>query len=523
MQRPLRSNSEPNSIPSVWNIAQHQANASEALAVEVETVPENNPVPPPITVTMTEVWKTNPFAGDFNPGTKIGHQIFTEKTKGLPEADRLALTKANANSIHSYLSAREANFGSVIRSIPIEYNIDGTIKTTANLLTQHHLVKLEHVQRAAIARYSTPLVGPVAVIPDVSFQIRNLDPGASEDDKALFYLRVHSQVVATVIKNGLKAIGFQDLMLQKKKFSFKNQTTGKTEFDGPTMMFLIFQKTQPSTIVGLDSYLKKLENCKAGDHSNDIDKMLTHMESNFEVLREHNKAPDNYRRLLLDALGTGPNNSFNLYVDRIKDDIDSGLGLHSHIEPESIIIACRQKYTNMVELKEWNKVDPRDAQLMTLVTQLQLLTSTQQAAHVAAGGLAKDSNDSKQSNSGEKKDVVEGTIVEKWRAVKAGDTKIVGGTTWHWCPHHKLENKWNGLYSRHSPTACPSIAGKKANGLLDPANAAAAKATGDAAKVAEKSKATLDIQAKLKEVMCTNLCLSGDDVDKLFQQALAEN
>ena len=67
----------------------------------------------------------------------------------------------------------------------------------------------------------------------------------------------------------------------------------------------------------------------------------------------------------------------------------------------------------MVKLKEWNKVDPRDAQLMTLVTQLQILTSTQQAAHVAAGGLTKDQNDSKQSNSGEKKDVVEGTIVEK--------------------------------------------------------------------------------------------------------------
>ena len=94
---------------------------------------------------MAKVWKTNPFAGDFNPGTKIGHQIFTEKTKGLPDSDCLALTKANANLIHSYLAACEANCGGVIRLIPIEWNADDLVKTTANLLTQHHLVKLEHV------------------------------------------------------------------------------------------------------------------------------------------------------------------------------------------------------------------------------------------------------------------------------------------------------------------------------------------------------------------------------------------
>ena len=86
-----------------------------------------------------------------------------------------------------------------------------------------------------------------------------------------------------------------------------------------------------------------------------------------------------------------------------------------------------------------------------------------------------------------------------------------------------MAGKWNGLYSRHSAADCPSIKGKKANGILDPAKAAAAKATGDAANVAAESKATLDIQAKLKEVLCTNLCLSGDDVDKIFQEASAEN
>ena len=79
-----------------------------------------------------------------------------------------------------------------------------------------------------------------------------------KDDKKTFYLCVHGQVVTMIIKNGLLPVGYQDIFLQKKKFSFRHPTSNKIKFDGPTMMFVIFQKTQPSTIVGLDSYLKKL-------------------------------------------------------------------------------------------------------------------------------------------------------------------------------------------------------------------------------------------------------------------------
>ena len=317
----------------------------------------------------------------------------------------------------------------------------------------------------------------------------------------------------------------QDNLLQLRtlfSINWLKSITSKIEFDGLTMMFLIFQKTQPSTIVGLNSFLKKLKTCKTGDHSNDINKMLTFMESNYEVLCKHNKAPEHYR-LLLNALCTGPNNSFNLYVDRIKDDIDSGLGLHSQIEPDTIIIACRQKYTNTVELKEWFKVDPRNAQLMTLVTQLQALQEKQSAA-VLATAAGPTTNKRQGFTSLPKGDVVEGTSVEKWRIIKDSKTKVVNGATWHWCPYHVLEGIWDGMYLRHAATACPAIAAKNAkkNGGQTIA-AAAAPTAGTAATAAAASKATLDIQAKLKEVLCTNLCLSDEVVNKIFDQASAEN
>ena len=57
---------------------------------------------PPAPV-VKEVWKTTPFSGNFNPGTKLGNIIFIKNTPGLPESVRLYLTKKNSQDIHKYL------------------------------------------------------------------------------------------------------------------------------------------------------------------------------------------------------------------------------------------------------------------------------------------------------------------------------------------------------------------------------------------------------------------------------------
>ena len=39
--------------------------------------------------------------------------------------------------------------------------------------------------------------------------------------------------------------------------------------------------------------------------------------------------------------------------------------------PDSLIIACRTKYNNMVDNKDWHKVDLRDAQILALTTTME--------------------------------------------------------------------------------------------------------------------------------------------------------
>ena len=65
-------------------------------------VGEATPVLPPAD---PFVWKITPLAGDFNPGTKLGQDIFHRKTKGLDGVDHLDLTKKNSQNIHSFFTA----------------------------------------------------------------------------------------------------------------------------------------------------------------------------------------------------------------------------------------------------------------------------------------------------------------------------------------------------------------------------------------------------------------------------------
>ena len=180
------------SIPDAGDIASHQAETTLLIANEnIMAAAAAGAVAP-----VEEVWKTTPFSGDFNPGTKLGNSIFIEKTKGLAETDRLDQNKANSLAIHKVFRSRERIMGDVISKIPTNFNADGTVKSTANLLTQYHQITLENVQCVASSQYNVDLA-VADPIPPSSFSMRTLNPGNNGDAKRQFYKKVHSSVVVS--------------------------------------------------------------------------------------------------------------------------------------------------------------------------------------------------------------------------------------------------------------------------------------------------------------------------------------
>ena len=112
---------------------------------------------------MADKWKSNPLQGNFNPGSKLGKDIFLEKIKGLPEDQRLDLTRTNAQQIHQFFRAKENRMENCIQ-IPTEFELNGDVKESRNLISQYHSITLADCQRAAHERYATKL-GVNDVIP----------------------------------------------------------------------------------------------------------------------------------------------------------------------------------------------------------------------------------------------------------------------------------------------------------------------------------------------------------------------
>ena len=100
--RNLRSNS---AVPEIWPfgvLMEASAPDENDPTLTVNALPAAILPPAPPIMAATVEWKTDPFQGKFNPGTKSGQAIFLEKTKGLAEKDRLELSKSNSAAIHKF-------------------------------------------------------------------------------------------------------------------------------------------------------------------------------------------------------------------------------------------------------------------------------------------------------------------------------------------------------------------------------------------------------------------------------------
>ena len=89
-----------------------------------------------------------------------------------------------------------------------------------------------------------------------------------------------------------------------------------------------------------DPGLKSLLVCELfGNHANDVDAMITAIEVLYRIPCDNHRAPENFSFLILDALGTGPNHYFIELIQRIEDDVESGIGANANIAPDALITA----------------------------------------------------------------------------------------------------------------------------------------------------------------------------------------
>ena len=101
----------------------------------------------------------------------------------------------------------------------------------------------------------------------------------------------------------------------------------------------------------------------------------------------------------------------------------------------------------MVGQKTWNQKDPKEAKIIALTTQVEALRS--QIVH--RGGSNGDNRINNSNNQNGRSNGKFNTDIPEWRMKNVGPSKEVDGVQYSWCPHHKLEGVFDGLYMTHKP------------------------------------------------------------------------
>ena len=193
------------------------------------------------------------------------------------------MRKDEAPKLRQYLETKTNDWGTVCSSVPIKFDSAGNAIKHANLLTGYGKdVSLKLVQRNAIRRYSNA-IRPTDSVPTGPFALRDIQPATNDAHKILFYERVASQVVAESVKNFMHEEDYAKLLLKKKQFSFTD-AHGNEKLDGPVMLWIVLNRIDPSIIVGVENYRKKLETLRMSEVRNDVNEMCDKIEEYMDQI-----------------------------------------------------------------------------------------------------------------------------------------------------------------------------------------------------------------------------------------------
>ena len=103
--------------------------------------------------------------------------------------------------------------------------------------------------------------------------------------------------------------------------------------------------------------------------------------------------------------------------------------------------------------------------------------------------------------------------LKKWRTINKGPTLVKDGATHHWCKHHVYEGRHDGLYDHNNTEAlhekwAPKKRGGRSANITGPAPAAPAP----------EVEPNLMIYDSLKNALCTNFCISEEDLAKVVNE-----
>ena len=512
--------SRPRSVPRPA-MAQQQPAAGPAAAAAQPAVPQaqqpqnpqvappapiQQPVPfqqriiPPQQQPQVFTFGVDPFENDINPATSEGQKLFLKAT-----AERTTKLTVSQQHVTKFMSAMEADsnsfsWGELVNLVPV------SATDTKSLLTEYDEITLDHVKSQAYKVWGNHQATLADPLPDTN-TVENIDPVNNMDHRKIFYLRVRSKMIAKRLQHSIDTASWETLIQHQDDFAWRN-ARGNLDFDGPTMLKLMLSVINPSTRVGVKELRRKLRTTRLSQFRHNVKDMLKDMNGNYVKILGKKQKHDTFDDDLFEALLSTKNQVFHNFIQRIQDKWETG----TDYTPGQIMELALQKYANMSERGVWNQHEKPDSQLHALATRLD---SMETKMHGSSSSASNKFRSSKSASVSTKKKFG----IEEWRMVKQGNMKVVNGVTFWWCPHHKNEGQFDGLYVTHKPSehdAWKADRDKKNAAWKEKRRSKTDKNSSSTGKRPASNR--LVMSEKLKSVLVSKLSCSDADADEIWQE-----
>jgi hypothetical protein len=378
------------------------------------------------TTTTVESFNTNPFTSDFNPSTSTGLKLFNAGTAA--RKSKLTIDLKNARAVIDAMRVDSAQFGWGVLIANIKIG-----NATKSILDDFHDLNIDKVRTSMnpIFFHRTSTVLPPKQNKPPAFTIH---PDTNQADKKVFYNRVRANMIGMRIYNSIDDESQKSLLSKSNLWEWTNDE-GETFYDGVTMLQIIMEKVKPSTRVGVEDLKDLLSECRLANYNHDVGKMLDQMETTYNEILRSNSTHQDYLRDVFRALLSGKNDIFTQYIQREKDDWETG----KSVDVDDLMKEAIAKYNNMVKQKQWNKNNSSNSKIVALATQVKALESQLKSNYNSNKSNEKNNNRSNGNN--------KYLEIAEWRKKKSFGTSVEkDGRQWHWCSRH---NNGNGLYVTH--------------------------------------------------------------------------
>ena len=201
------------------------------------------------------------------------------------------------------------------------------------------------------------------------------------------------------------------------------------------MLHILIAGVNPSTRVGVSDLKSIIRSTKLVQFQYNVVEMCDSIITNYEMIEERGGRHEDIVLDLFDALLSGKNDIFNRFVERSRDDWEIG----SNIMHDSLVSMSVTKYNNMVKLGRWKQVEPKNATILALTTQIKNLENKIGNTSNSSGGGLPGSNNNKNPK----------FTLEAWRIKFDGKEKTVDGVLWYLCSKHVIDGVYDAMYVKH--------------------------------------------------------------------------